>query len=283
LFSSSRNLAVALAAVLVLVGAPVAAQQAEPKTEQRIEKTVEIAEDGTRVEHRVVIVGGPEVGHSSTSGIPGARVLVVRGDGAVVEGSGDEGANVFQWAFESEPFSGGYLGVEVLALTDALRDHFASPRGEGVLISDVAAQSPAAEAGLRAADVVTRVAGESVFTTHDFGRRIRSRDSGEAVELEVWRGGVSSRFTAVLGEREQRTVELGQDGRIVRLEAAAGDEIHLDIDGAATEIREILASGAWRTRVEDLEGIDVLSLERRIRELEEQLRRLEESSAPPPK
>lgn len=54
------------------------------------------------------------------------------------------------------------LGIQTMSLTDQLGDYFGVARGSGVLISSVEADSPAAQAGLRAGDVIVAVAGKEV-------------------------------------------------------------------------------------------------------------------------
>ncbi|REJ81881.1 MAG: PDZ domain-containing protein [Acidobacteria bacterium] len=272
------------------IGSGAATGQAPERRVEVVEERVDGDLAGERRVLRLVLVGeaaasaeesedaGSRVVERSTASSAHNVFVIERGadlHGEAMVESAEPG--VFRWAYRTAPAPGGaYLGVEILALTDALRDHFASPRGEGVLISDVEPGSPAAVAGLRAGDVVTRLGGRAVRSTHEFGRRVRALAVGEAVGIEVWRGGSSRSVEAVPVEIAPRIIELGQGGRLRRIEATAGEEIHVDVDGAAAEIREIVDSGAWRARVESLEEIDVAALERRIRELEAQLTRLSE-------
>jgi serine protease Do len=76
------------------------------------------------------------------------------------------------------------LGVSVTRLTDQLAEYFGAADG-GVLISEVAADTAASRAGLRAGDVITRFDGHLVRSTTDLQRRI-GQASGET-EIEVVR------------------------------------------------------------------------------------------------
>jgi S1-C subfamily serine protease len=60
---------------------------------------------------------------------------------------------------------------------------------EGALVQSVSEGSPAARAGLRPADVIVEVGGDSIGTVEDLYSAIRTRDPGDAVELTILRGG----------------------------------------------------------------------------------------------
>ncbi|MGI8774528.1 MAG: YlbL family protein [Actinomycetota bacterium] len=63
-----------------------------------------------------------------------------------------------------------------------------SPTGDGARIQEVAPETPAAEV-LRKGDVILKVDGQDVSTTCDVGRRIKSKEPGERVEVTVRRNG----------------------------------------------------------------------------------------------
>ncbi len=104
---------------------------------------------------------------------------------------------------------GGYLGVHLLELTPALREHFGAPRDAGILVADVESGTPAAKAGLQVGDVVTRVDGERVESSRDLSRAIRRKKAGETVKIEVQRNKSARTLTATIEERKGREIELG--------------------------------------------------------------------------
>lgn len=109
----------------------------------------------------------------------------------------DDGSNVFVFGGGA----GGYLGVQLIGLTEALRSHFGVPEGQGVLVSEVSEDTPAWRAGLEAGDVITAVGSEEVSSSSALARMIRSTEPGASVDLEVWREGQPITITAQIDER----------------------------------------------------------------------------------
>ncbi|MBN1967228.1 MAG: PDZ domain-containing protein, partial [Anaerolineae bacterium] len=84
----------------------------------------------------------------------------------------------------------GYLGVSFLTLTPEVIETLdeAPPVEEGALIMDVQEDTPAAEAGLEAGDVVTAVNGEPVDTERTLSDRIYAYEADDVITLTVVRG-----------------------------------------------------------------------------------------------
>jgi S1-C subfamily serine protease len=75
----------------------------------------------------------------------------------------------------------------------------------GALVTAVAADSPAAEAGLRAGDVVVSVGDRTVTGVADVTRAIRDAGDDASVELGVVRDQESLTITATLPARPRPT------------------------------------------------------------------------------
>ena len=92
----------------------------------------------------------------------------------------EPGVDVFQW------FGGtGRLGASVQTLTPQLREHFGAPAG--VLVSSVNPESPAAQAGIKAGDVIVSAGGTKVSAPGDLARAVRSADEGDELEIGIVR------------------------------------------------------------------------------------------------
>ncbi len=185
-----------------------------------------------------------------------------------------------------------YLGIGMIDITPELREHFGVDGESGVLISEIGADSPAAEAGLRAGDVLTAIDGEPMARSGQVIRDIGRREDNETVSLEVWRDGKMMNVGATLETRERTHADLGRmlrrvaplpeipkvppippidldqlNHRVIEIETAK-------IDEALSRVRERLDSPEWKARLEEMASRRH-GLEERIHELEERLREME--------
>lgn len=81
----------------------------------------------------------------------------------------------------------GWVGVEPNELTPELAETFGLKDVEGVIITGVLQNAPAAKAGLRPGDVLVRVAGEPVRHVGELLTRIAALPPGVPVKLDVMR------------------------------------------------------------------------------------------------
>jgi serine protease Do len=86
--------------------------------------------------------------------------------------------NIFVW----KGFGGRQIGVGVMPLTKQLGDYFGIADGNGLLISTVRDNSPAAKAGLKAGDVIVEVDGKQVKGDFDLVRTLNEKKDGD-IEL----------------------------------------------------------------------------------------------------
>jgi serine protease Do len=71
------------------------------------------------------------------------------------------------------------IGVSTMALTKQLAEYFGITGGRGVLVTSVVEGSPAAQAGVRAGDVITAVDGETVDSSGELARVINRKKEGD--------------------------------------------------------------------------------------------------------
>ncbi len=102
------------------------------------------------------------------------------------------------WAFRT---ARPRLGVELVDVTDELREHLGGNAGEGLLVGKVQADTPAEQAGVAVGDLIVAVDGESVGRVGQLRRVLQERE-GRTFSLEVIRGGRPMSLGVSLPERE---------------------------------------------------------------------------------
>jgi serine protease Do len=94
----------------------------------------------------------------------------------------------------------GYLGVHIQDLTRELAESFGLKTTEGVLVAEVAKDSPAAKGGLKAGDVVVALNGTPVHNTGQLRNTVAMMAPGTKVQLKVVRDDHPREITITLGE-----------------------------------------------------------------------------------
>jgi len=98
----------------------------------------------------------------------------------------------------------GYLGVAVQEVTAALARGLGVSAQHGILVGDVAPESPAARAGLRRGDVITAVDGKPVDDVGRFRNLVASTEPGTALKLTVLRDGREQTVDVTVAESPKR-------------------------------------------------------------------------------
>jgi len=112
-------------------------------------------------------------------------------------------------------------GALVEDLTPQLADFFGVKNGQGVLVRSVERGSPAASAGLKAGDVIVKVANEPITCSSDWGHMMRGRNG--AVPLAV-----------VRDKREQSvTIKLPDKG--------SDSSLHIEIPNLDKQMKDLRA------------------------------------------
>jgi serine protease Do len=115
-----------------------------------------------------------------------------------IAGMGD--LNNFVFSAPGQP----RLGISAEDLQGDFGNYFGAPDGEGVLVRDVFADSPAAKAGLKAGDVITTVDGERIRTVGELREKLRNGKEAKAVKLGVLRNKGSLTMTVELPAPPQK-------------------------------------------------------------------------------
>src|SRR5919198_5635819 len=108
-----------------------------------------------------------------------ALAAVLLGAGLAVAGSGP-------WGFAFNPVSV-QLGVRLIETTAQLREALGVEADRGMLVLEVEAHGPAEKAGLRAGDVLTRVAGKPVGDATEVLDALDGHEPGDEVPVDYVR------------------------------------------------------------------------------------------------
>ncbi|MEW5946585.1 MAG: Do family serine endopeptidase [bacterium] len=82
-----------------------------------------------------------------------------------------------------------WIGLRAQELTPELAERFGYEHRRGVLVADVLADSPAAEAGVEPGDIISSVNGAPVSSVEDYYDKTSTLLVGERVALRIYRGG----------------------------------------------------------------------------------------------
>jgi len=101
----------------------------------------------------------------------------------------------------------GLLGINSQDLTPDLAEAFGIERSKGAIVVEVQPGSSAAQAGLKAGDIITTLNGTSISNASDLHNTLGLMRVGEQVTIAVLRNGRSRVFRATLGERRDVLIE----------------------------------------------------------------------------
>lgn len=183
----------------------------------------------------------------------------------------------------------GFIGVQMLNLTEGLRVYFRVPEGVGVLVAETKVDGPAEVAGLRAGDVIVGVDEASVQSSRQVVELIGGT-AATTVEIHYVRDGQQSRTKVPVEQRRSVVLRLSPSFIRQRVERGAdqGAEItataqHVservlqgsDLDLAVDQLKVFFSGEGLRRKMDRLEELDLREMELRIRALESELVALE--------
>jgi len=114
----------------------------------------------------------------------------------------------FDFAPGVGPFAPRRLGLTVVQLSPQLLTYFGVK--QGVLVSTVAADSPAEAAGIKAGDVITTINGRAVSDASDVTAAVRDADAGASLDVRVTRERRELTLTPKMPERSRPVAARGR-------------------------------------------------------------------------
>jgi serine protease Do len=132
----------------------------------------------------------------------------------------------------------GWLGVQILSLTEDMAKSYGLDEPRGAAIVDVTPGSPADEAGLEPDDVVIRVDGREVESNGDLSSYVASRPPGAEVKLRVLRQRREKDVTVTLGTFPDEDFEQTAD------QAPRGEQLGMTLQDLTPDLAQRLEMGS---------------------------------------
>jgi serine protease Do len=96
------------------------------------------------------------------------------------------------------------LGIEYMELGEQLAGYFKLSGKSGVLVTAVAADGPAAKAGMKAGDVILKLAAEAIADGDDLRDAVSKAEAGTEVAITVQRDGRPVELKVTLAKPDER-------------------------------------------------------------------------------
>lgn len=122
----------------------------------------------------------------------------------------------------------GYLGIGIRPVTDDIASALGIPKNQGEIVQTVEPSGPAARAGLRVGDVVTRVNNQAVTPDQTLSYLVANVAPGSAARLDVLRNGRPQTVNVTVAKRPP-------DDQIAALQGDDDDNAFPDDSGSASE------------------------------------------------
>jgi serine protease Do len=136
----------------------------------------------------------------------------------------------------------GWLGVGIQPLTPELAKKFGVSENEGVLVNEVFEKDPAAAAGIKPGDIITRIEGAVIDTPNRLSRIVAGLLPGATTKVEVVRNQQRMVLSVALSER--------RDQAVVASIPQSRTEIKLGLD-----VQDLTAALAEKFKLRETRGI----------------------------
>ena len=112
----------------------------------------------------------------------------------------------------------GWLGVVIQELDEDLAKSFGLSKKEGVLIAEVADNSPAKKAGLKSGDIILKMNGHKVYDIGELRNKIALTLPGTKVTFDILREGKHKKVTVTIEEKPgSATLAMNKHGLLKKL------------------------------------------------------------------
>lgn len=142
----------------------------------------------------------------------------------------------------------GWLGVGIQPLTPELAKKFGVNENEGVLVNEVFDKDPAAAAGIKPGDIITRIEGVVIDTPNRLSRIVAGLLPGATTKVEVVRNQQRMVLNVALSER--------RDQAVVASIPQSRTEVKLGLD-----VQDLTAALAEKFKLRETRGILITKVE----------------------
>lgn len=152
-------------------------------------------------------------------------------------------SKVYTQLVKTGKVSRGYLGINLQALTPAMARTLGYEGKDGVVVGDLAENSPSAKAGLKSGDVIVEFDGKKVSSPKQLSEMVADTPVGKSVMVKYVRDGRTETTTVKLGERpgaKEDTQPQGEEQGGIKLGVSVMDVT----PNVAGELRLKINSGA---------------------------------------
>jgi serine protease Do len=143
----------------------------------------------------------------------------------------------------------GWLGVGIQPLTEELARKFGVNEGDGVLVNEVFEKDPAAQAGIKPGDILTRIDGTVIDTPNRLSRVVAGLLPGSAIQVEIVRD--QQRLVLNINLMERR-----DQAHVASIPSQTRAEVTLGI-----EVQELTPSLADTFKLQEHQGVLISKVE----------------------
>jgi serine protease Do len=137
--------------------------------------------------------------------------------------------------------SRGWMGVQIQTVTKGIADSLGMKEAKGALVDQPQPGSPAAQAGIKAGDVITAVNGDTVKDSRDLARTIGQMAPGTSVKLGILRDGKQMTVAMTLGKMPGDQQQAKADANSQGKSSQSADVPHLGLTLAPA--KDVAGSG----------------------------------------
>jgi len=133
-----------------------------------------------------------------------------------------------------------YLGVMIQPVTQSLADQFKVKVHQGVLVTEVRPNTPAAKAGLKPGDIILKFAGQAVSGPRELQGMVEQAKIGSTEPLLLLRNGKETTLNVTCREMpsESAMASMGSHGR--GSESSSFDKLGLQVEDLTSQVAEQL-------------------------------------------